>query len=492
MSGSILLLPVVVPAAAGIAMRWIGKMEERGARSRYVGLVLLFDLLMTTVLLWAGEDCVYRVQVTGNLWFVLRQDALAKLFSSLAAGGWMLNGFFSFEYMSKEESQVSFFSFYLITGGLLNGLAYAGGYSTMKLFYILVSASVIPLIAHRRTELAIRAAIDYTVYVLIGIVLVQAGDGYMRNFVTAQEFMPGGSLSAEALDGHEEMFLFMIFLVMLGYGVKACLFPFHGWNKMVSDTAPVAATSAISGILTKSSILVMIRILGNVVGIDILKGTWVQYAWMVLALASIFIGAVLAFRTKELAERMSYSTIGQVGCIVFGVVLMDTKAITGALVLMTAHTMAILALFFAVGSIEFQTGYTRVGQLRGIGRQIPQMMLCFALASCVLMGIPPTLGFVGDWNVYLGAAQTGIPYLAGAGSFVFICGELLAAGYLLEIILKGFFPGASYDYVHENVCHPSVLTRFPAYLLTALTYIVGFYPAPLLEWISRALDAMAL
>lgn len=362
----------------------------------------------------------------------------------------------------------------------------------MKLFYILVSVSVIPLIAHRRTELAVRASIEYTVYVLLGIVLVQISDGYMRKFVTVQEFIPGGSLAAGDLAGHKGLFLVMVFLVLLGYGVKACLFPFHGWNRMVSDAAPVAVTSAISGILTKGSILVMIRILGNVIGTDVLKQTWVQYAWMVLALVSIFIGAVLAFRTQELAERMSYSTIGQVGCIVFGVVLMDTKAFMGALVLMTAHTMAILALFFAAGSIEFQTGYTRVGQLRGIGRQIPQMMLCFALASCVLMGIPPTLGFVGDWNVYLGAAQTGIPYLAGVGSFVFVCGELLAAGYLLEIILKGFFPGAAYDYVHENVCHPSVLTRFPAYLLTALTYLLGFYPVPLLELISQALDAMAL
>lgn len=111
MSGSVLLLPVAVPVAAGIVMQWIGKMKERRVRSWYVGLVLLFDLAVAAVLFWAGEDCVFRIQVTEKFLFVLRQDALAKLFSVLAAGGWMLNGFFSFEYMSKEENQVSFFPF---------------------------------------------------------------------------------------------------------------------------------------------------------------------------------------------------------------------------------------------------------------------------------------------------------------------------------------------------------------------------------------------
>ena len=75
---------------------------------------------------------------------------------------------------------------------------------------------------------------------------------------------------------------------------------------------------------------------------------------------------------------------------------------------------------------------------------------------------------------------------------IFIFGELFAAGYQFNIILRGFFPGERYDYVHENVCRPSLFTRLPAYLLTAAVYVIGFYPVPLLQLIEQALRGMAL
>ncbi len=491
MSGSILLLPVFVPLAAGIAMLNITKMKERKIRDRYVGAVLLFCLAVVAVLAFFGGDCVYEARL-GSFLFILRLDGLARVFSGLVAVSWVFNGFFAFEYMSREESQVQYFSFYLVNLGMINGIAYAGGYSTMKLFYILVSVTCIPLIIHRQTEKAVNAALYYAAYFIIGLLGIQIGGNYVMKFVTSREFIPGGSLDMAAAMEHRGLFLFMVFFLLLGFGIKTCLFPFHGWHKVMAGAAPVPSIIAISCIMTKTGVIAMVRLIGNVLGTEILKDSWVQYVWMVLALISIFIGAVLAFKTDILAERMAYSIVGQVGCIVFGVSLMNTQAVTGALVLMVAHTMATMVLFFTAGAIVFQTGYTRVHELRGIGRQIPQMLFFFALASFVVMGIPPTLGFVGDWNVSLGAMQTGIPYLASIGSFVFIVGELFAAGYLMGIILRGFFPGENYNSVHENVSRPSLFTRIPAALLTAAVYIIGIYPGPLLQLIQQALGPMAL
>ena len=90
------------------------------------------------------------------------------------------------------------------------------------------------------------------------------------------------------------------------------------------------------------------------------RDTWVQYVWMVLAVLSIFIGAVLAYKTDALAERMAYSTVGQVGCVLYGVSLMEKRAVTGSLILLTAHTLASLVLFFTVGAIVYQPGYKPV------------------------------------------------------------------------------------------------------------------------------------
>ncbi len=155
-------------------------------------------------------------------------------------------------------------------------------------------------------------------------------------------------------------------------------------------------------------------------------------------------------------------------------------------------SMATLVLFFATGAIVFRTGYTRVSELRGIGRKLPGMLLLFTLASFVIMGIPPTLGFVGDWNVSLGALAVHIPYLASVGSCVFVIGELFAAGYLMGIMIRGFFPGEDYHSDSEEAIKPSLFMRLPAVLLTMAVYIIGFYPVPLLELIQRALEAMAI
>ncbi|MCI5479623.1 MAG: hypothetical protein MR416_00315, partial [Lachnospiraceae bacterium] len=313
MSGSVLLLPVFVPVAAGIAMLNITKMKERKVRDCYVGAVLAFSLIVVAMLFFYQGDCTFQAKL-GSFLFVLRLDGLAKVFSALVSVAWILNGFFAFEYMSKEENQVQFFSFYLLTGGLLTGIAYAGGYSTMKLFYILASFTCIPLIIHRQTEEAVHAAMYYAAYFLMGLIGIQIGGHYVMKFVTSKEFVAGGSLDMEAAAGHQGMFLFMAFLLLLGFGVKACLFPFHGWHKVAAGAAPLPGTIAISAIMTKIGVIAMIRLIGNVIGTEILKETWVQYIWMVLALLSIFIGAVLAFKTDVLAERMAYSTIGQVGC----------------------------------------------------------------------------------------------------------------------------------------------------------------------------------
>lgn len=241
MSGSMLLLPVFVPIAAGIAMLNITKMKERKVRDWYVGIVLLFSLLCAAFFSVRGMDLEYRAHLGGFL-FLLRQDGLARIFATLTSVGWIANGFFSFEYMSKEENQVQFFAFYLMVDGLINGFSYAGSYGTMKLFYILISVAIIPLIVHRQDEKSVQAALYYAAFFLIGLIGLEIGGGYVSRFLTSKEFVAGGSLDAAAVAGHEGMFLFMAFLLIVSYSIKSCLFPFHGWTKIVTEAAPVAAS----------------------------------------------------------------------------------------------------------------------------------------------------------------------------------------------------------------------------------------------------------
>ncbi len=487
-----MLIPIILPVAAGLAMFVIKGMEERKLRDKYVTAVLLVCAAAGIYIVLGPQSQELRLRLSENFLFCLKADGLSKIFLSLVSLAWICNGFFSFEYMSREERPVDFFGFYLICYGFISGVALSGGFSTMQIFYIIASILCIPLLMNRGTNEAVQASVYYMAYFLIGQLFIHFGGKYIMKYMNSEEFEAGGSLNMTLLEGNEGMFMAMVFLLLLGFGIKACVFPFHNWHKVTAQAAPLPAVCAISGILTKMGVIAMIRVTCNMTGMGILRGTWVQNVWIILAVLSIFIGAVVAFRTTRLSERLAYSTVGQVGCIVFGVAAMCPDGMTGAILLMIAHTMAFLVLFFTTGAIYFQTGYTEVDQLRGIGKKIPNMMFCFALASCVLMGIPPTMGFVGDWYTTQGALSAISGPVASAGSAVFLIGELFAAGYLLPIVLHGFFPGEEYSLKHEKVKVPSLYTRIPTLLLTGIVYVIGFCPMPLISFIHEAVSAMAL
>ena len=146
----------------------------------------------------------------------------------------------------------------------------------MQVFYIITSIACVPLLMHRRTSGAIQASVYYMVYFAAGQLFIHFGGKYIMRYMDSEEFVEGGSLNLGLLEGHEGMFMAMVFLLLLGFGIKACVFPFHNWHKVMTQAAPMPAVSAISGILTKIGVIAMIRVTCNMTGMRILRGTWVQ------------------------------------------------------------------------------------------------------------------------------------------------------------------------------------------------------------------------
>ena len=146
------------------------------------------------------------------------------------------------------------------------------------------------------------------------------------------------------------------------------------------------------------------------------------------------------------------------------------------------HALAKTALFLSAGAIIHSAGFVRVGQLRGIGQRMPDVMWCFALASLSLVGIPPLGGFVSKW--YL--AQGGISEygaLGIAGAAILLVSALLTAGYLLPIVTRGFFPGRDFEYANLEKKEPSRYMTVPLVILAVLAVLLGVFPAGLTQFI---------
>ena len=218
-------------------------------------------------------------------------------------------------------------------------------------------------------------------------------------------------------------------------------------------------------------------------GADFIRGTWVQYLFLTLALITVFMGSMLAYREKVLKKRLAYSTVSQLSYILFGIALLNPVGLTGSMLHMIAHAFIKCALFLCAGAIIFQTGITNVDDLKGIGKKMPLTIWCFTIVSLGLIGIPPTGGFISKWYLATGALDSGIAGFQYAGPIILLISALLTAGYLLPVTIKGFFPGDDFDYDKLEKCEPGKWMTVPLVILAVLSVVIGMFPNGLLSYI---------
>ena len=264
--------------------------------------------------------------------------------------------------------------------------------------------------------------------------------------------------------------------MIVGFGTKAGMFPMHGWLPTAHPVAPAPASAVLSGVITKAGVLGIIRSVYYVAGPDMIKGTWVQYTWIILSVLTIFMGSMMAYKEKILKKRLAYSTVSQVSYILFGLSVMQPVAFVGALMHVIFHSLVKNTLFVSAGAIICKTGKTKVRQLVGIGKEMPVTMWCFTLVSLTLIGIPPTSAFVSKWYLISGALDSGILGLSWIGPIVLLISALLTAGYLLTISIKAFLPGEDYNYAKLVNHEPTWRMLMPMIVMTALAVILGIWP----------------
>ena len=479
-----LILSILFPMLLGL-----GILLKRDFRSRKTLLALTGAGLTVTAALGLcvvlGPDAELMLFSLGkNLDLYFHVDGLGRLFALIVNVVWVLAGFYSFEYMKHEQEESRFFGFYLMVHGVLHGLVFSGGMVTFYLFYELMTLLSVPLILHSRTKDAIKGGLKYLFYSLFGAYLVFFGLFFLNRFAGSLRFLPGGNLDFSAVAGNEALMLVVAFSMILGFSVKAGMFPLHAWLPTAHPVAPAPASAVMSGIIVKMGVLGMIRVVFYLIGGDFLRGTWVQTAWMTLSLVTVFMGSMLAYREKILKKRLAYSTVSQASYILFGLSLLQPAAMTGALLHVAFHAVIKACLFLSAGAIIYKTHKTNVEELRGIGKEMPAAIWCYTFASAALIGIPPASGFISKWYLATGALNSGIEPFSWLGPVVLLISALLTAGYLLPVTINGFLPGADYDYGSLEKKEPNLTMLLPLLILAALAIVLGLFPNPLTDWIT--------
>ncbi|XCP84578.1 proton-conducting transporter membrane subunit [Roseburia hominis] len=503
-----IILPMLLPAVVGIALLVssflthlrmtkrikehapVQIIEEGDLRTLHilVGVVLVVTAALGIAAAWSGERELVLFYLMEKVPVYFNIDKLGRLFVTMVSIVWVAAGFYSFEYMKHEGEEKRFFGFYLLVYSVLIGLDFSGNLVTMYLFYELLTLTSMPLVLHNGSREAIMAGLKYLFYSMCGAYMGLFGIFFLYRYCSTLNFLPGGSLNPYLAQENKGILLIAIFCMLIGFGAKAGMFPLHAWLPAAHPVAPSPASAVLSGVIVKAGVLSVIRTVYYMVGTEFLRGTWVQTAWIVLTLLTVFMGSLLAYREPVLKKRLAYSTVSQVSYILFGLALMTQTAMTGAILHTVFHAFIKCSLFLIAGVFLVKCKCRRADELAGIGKQMPVLLWCYTFSSLALIGIPPASGFVSKWYLAKGALEAGVGTFGWFGPAVLLVSALLTAGYLLPITMHGFFPGEKAVTV-EGKKEPPLLMLLPIAVLAVLAVVLGILPGALLRYAEQIASA---
>lgn len=487
-----IFISILTPVFTGLILLLSPEWKNRKLLCAFTAAALLLSVSAVgiTLAVTGEKGAVTLFNLTQSLPILFKIDGVGRFFAVMISVVWVLAAIYSFVYMSHEQKEKRYYGFYLLSYAVLIGLDFSGNLITFYLFYELMSLLTLPLVLHSGTKEAIMAGLKYLFFSLAGAYMVLFGLFVLNRYSNTLTFTAGGVLDLTLIQGKDGLLLLTAFLMLLGFGVKAGMFPLHTWLPTAHPVAPAPASGVLSGIIVKCGVLGVVRTVYYLFGVGFLRGTWVQQVWLVLILITVLLGSMMAYREKVLKKRLAYSTVSQVAYILFGLAMMQPGSFVGAFLHIGAHAFMKCGLFLIAGVIIFKTNKTKVDELTGIGRQMPVTMVCYTLLSLSLIGIPPFAGFVSKWYLGMGSIFAGLSVFDVLGPAVLLLSALLTAGYLLPLSIRGFLPGEEAAEAKVEKLEPSLLMLAPILLLAVFVTIGGMFPDQVIEFIDRIVGTL--
>lgn len=482
----LLLAAVFLPVIFGMALLAFAKRirNAKTAETLFLsGLIISSVLLAAVDILVPNGESVPLIRLTDRILIEFAPDAVGKLFNLITLIVWLLAGIFSLTYMHKEEKLPRYYGFFLAALGILSAFDFSGNLLTMYAFFEMVTLVSVPFVLHEQSKRAQHAGYKYMFFSFCGAYMALFGIYFLFHYTNGDlSFIPGGHFFGE----QSGFFLAVSFLMILGFSVKAGMFPLHAWLPAAHPVAPSPASAALSGIIVKSGVLAIFRVVFFVIGKDVLNGTWVQTVWSILALVTVVMGSLLAYLEPVFKKRLAYSTVSQLSYILFGLSLMNENGIAGGISHVVFHAIMKCALFLTAGAIIYGTGVTRADDVYGLGKKNPILMLSYTVVSLGLVGIPLFSGFISKWYLCLGALDSPSGLLGILGIVCLLVSALLTAGYLLPPAIHAFFPG---DHEISSFKADFYMTM-PVAVLAILTILFGVYSEPLMELLKNIAEVL--
>ncbi|MEX2364531.1 MAG: proton-conducting transporter membrane subunit, partial [Balneolaceae bacterium] len=329
------------------------------------------------------------------------------------------------------HKKIAYYSVTMLLMLGFNGMVLTGDLFNLYVFLEISSLSSYALIAIGEK----RAAYSAFRYLIIGTVggsLYLLGVGFLYtvtgtlNIIDMHEMLPqvlGNSAVITAL-----------VLMVIGIGIKAALFPLHGWLPDSYTFASSSSSALIAPIGTKVAAYVLLRVLLFLFGAEIINADLpITEIIGVLAGIGILFGSVMAIAQSELKKMLAYSSVSQIGYIIMGISLANPFGFIGAVLHILNHALMKACLFLVAGNLRLKEGHSNILEFDDSYRKkYPWTMAAFTTAALSMVGLPPLAGFFSKWYLALGTIDNSNWFLLA----IILISSLLNAVYFFRIIEK--------------------------------------------------------
>ena len=297
------------------------------------------------------------------------------------------------------------------------------------------------------------------------------------------------SESASAIGALVSKEQWIVWLLLLGFGIKLAILPLHTWLPTTYAVAHPNTTALIASVVAKLGVFGILRIVIPLTPLAL--STYAQMLFGGLGALAIVYGALVALSQTDLRRVLAYSSLSHVGFITLGLMSMNTEGLTGATIQMFNHGIITCGMFLMLGMLEQRRGKISLAeQDRGLAAVYPRLGVLLVFFTLAGAGLPGLNGFVGEV-----LAMTGMMRVSGLLTGVAVLGTVLGAWYGLRIVQRLLFgsDGHSNSKVALGLTDDIGFKEFsPLVAMAAVCLFIGVRPQDTIGLIEKDIARIAI
>ena len=380
----------------------------------------------------------------------------------------------------------------LLLASLL-ALIYTNDLFTGYVFVEINTIAACGMIMIRRSGRSLIAATRYMVMSLIGSGLFLMGLAMLYD-ITGHLLMENAHEAMVQLvkaGQYQIPLLVIISVITVGLAIKSGLYPFHSWMPDAYGYSTISSSAILSGLVSKSYIILLIKIFYRVIGFDIIVRSKIVNVLFAFGLIGMVMGSVSAIMAKDIYRMIAYSSIAQIGYIYMGIGLATEAGMVAAVFHILTHAITKSLLFLAAKGLNDASGHKRVFlALQGAAFRNPLAGAAFLVGSLSMVGIPMLAGFISKLlfaTAALGADSNKVLVTL----IVLAVSTILNAVYFLHTVIRIYTPTGVPEEFRNIHTHRSAGAAAAVCCLILLNFVMGLLSQPLTDLIQFGIEMFA-